>query len=169
MSTTEDIEAAVAKLEIQEALARYARGIDRQDVELAKSAYHPDATDEHGGPFHGNAHEVMDRVARILADQEFCRHQISNVSIQLNGDRANVESYHFSLHVPNGSDVEDHVYGRYLDVFEKRDENWKILERRVVVDYSFLRARTEPIAAQERFIRGRRDRQDPSYEFFGTE
>ena len=63
MSTTEDIEAAVAKLEIQEALARYARGIDRQDVELAKSAYHPDATDEHGGPFHGNAHEVMDRVA----------------------------------------------------------------------------------------------------------
>ena len=63
MSTTEDIEAAVAKLEIREALARYARGIDRQDVELAKSAYHPDATDEHGGPFHGNAHEVMDRVA----------------------------------------------------------------------------------------------------------
>jgi hypothetical protein len=37
---------------IREVMARYCRGIDRLDVELIKSAYHPDAFDDHG-PFKG--------------------------------------------------------------------------------------------------------------------
>ena len=166
MNTQDTLQAVADKVAIQDTLARYSRGIDRNDIELAKSAYHPDATDAHGGPFSGNAHEIMDKVGTLLADQEFCRHQISNVYIQLKGDRANVESYHFSLHVPKGSEVEEHVWGRYLDVFEKRDGEWKILERRVIVDHSRCPPRVDRIPAHDKFILGSRDSQDPSVEFF---
>ena len=151
-----------AKLAIQETLARYARGIDRYDIELAKSAYHPDATDEHG-PSRGNAFEVMDEVEKGMAGIEVCQHQILNTLIELEGDRANVEAYFFSLHVPKASSVEEHVYGRYIDVFERRDGDWKILNRRVVVDITFCPPRA-PWKHEDRFGRGTRNRQDPSYE-----
>ncbi|MDE0366403.1 MAG: nuclear transport factor 2 family protein [Gammaproteobacteria bacterium] len=161
MGSPGNLEEVLAKLEIREALARYARGIDRYDIELAKSAYHPDATDEHG-PYRGNAHEVMDRVERGMAGIEACQHQILNTLIELDGERANVESYFFSLHVPKGSKVEEHSYGRYIDVFERRDGEWKILDRRVVVDITSCPPRA-PWKYEDRFSRGTRDRQDPSY------
>src|SRR5262245_17777267 len=41
------------KQAIQEVLARYCRGVDRADLELLRSVYHPDAIDNHG-TFNGN-------------------------------------------------------------------------------------------------------------------
>ena len=70
------------KLAIRETLAHYARGIDRYDIELAKSAYHPDATDEHG-PSRGNASEVMDEVEEGMAGIEACQHPILNTLIEI--------------------------------------------------------------------------------------
>ena len=50
--TETDREAAIdellAKQEIRDALMRYSRGIDLLDPDLVKSAYHPDAYDDHG-------------------------------------------------------------------------------------------------------------------------
>ena len=46
---------------IREAAMRYSRGVDRLDAELMKSAYWPDATDDHGR-FVGNGWEFADRV-----------------------------------------------------------------------------------------------------------
>ncbi len=37
-----------AEEQIRRAVARYAHGVDRLDVEVMKSAYWPDATDDHG-------------------------------------------------------------------------------------------------------------------------
>lgn len=156
----------IAQQEIQQTLARYARGIDRGDVELAKSAYHPDATDNHGGPFNGNAHEVMDKVAAVLTDAEYFRHQVNNSVIEVRGERAFVETHHFSLTVPKDSAVEEHVYGRYLDVFERREGEWKILEREVTVDHSRCPPRAERFVAHEAFFNGTRDKSDKSYALF---
>ncbi len=160
---------AIARQDILQALARYARGIDRGDVELAKSAYHPDATDNHGGPFNGNAHEVMEKIAMALASAEYFRHQVTNSVIEVEGDRAFVESHHFSLTIPKDSDVEEHVYGRYLDVFECRDGEWKVLRREVTVDHSNCPPRSEPYHAQDKFFNGTRDKQDRSYALFAGE
>ncbi len=71
-------------------MVRYARGIDRYDIELAKSAYHPDATDEHG-PIRGNAHEVMDRVEKSMADIEVCQHLMATNPALVEGYRQLVE------------------------------------------------------------------------------
>ena len=36
------------RFEIQQALLRYVRGVDRKNWDLMRSAYHPDAWDDHG-------------------------------------------------------------------------------------------------------------------------
>jgi hypothetical protein len=38
----------VDRADILDCVQRYARGIDRHDVELVASCYHPDAIDDHG-------------------------------------------------------------------------------------------------------------------------
>ena len=44
---------------IREAAMRYSYGVDRLDPDVMKSAYWPEATDDHGN-FVGNAHEFVD-------------------------------------------------------------------------------------------------------------
>ncbi len=50
------IEELLDKQALHENLMTYCRGIDRMDLELMKSTYWPDGTDDHGR-FVGNAHE----------------------------------------------------------------------------------------------------------------
>jgi hypothetical protein len=156
-------ENVLAKQEIGEALARYARGIDRHDAALAKSAYHSDAYDEHG-PSCGNAHEVMDRIHVALASLEASQHRITNVLIEVEGAAAFVESYFHALHIEKGTGMEEHVFGRYADRFERREDGWKIARRKVVVDFTSCRPKGEPLPLESSFIRGRRDRDDVSYD-----
>ena len=49
MSTERDpaVQALLDKQEIAECITRLTRGMDRHDVELARSAMHPDARDDH--------------------------------------------------------------------------------------------------------------------------
>ena len=162
MKSVDRIANAADKLEIQEVLARYARGIDRNDMDLAKSAYHPDGYDEHG-PARGNAHEVMDRVGVALANLEVSVHRITNVQIELAGDVAFVESYFHSIHVEKGVDVEEHVYGRYNDRFERREDEWKIAWRQVVMDFDSYRSRGSQSPIRDGFTHGRRGRDDPIF------
>jgi hypothetical protein len=162
MGNESRLEELLAKQDIQEALTRYARGIDRNDIALAKSAYHSDGYDEHG-PARGNAHEVMDRVGAALASLEIALHRITNVQIELEGDVAHVESYFHSIHVEQNSDVEEHVYGRYVDRFERRDDAWKIARRQVVMDFDSYRPRGTPSPYHDRFSLGSRGPQDPIY------
>ena len=67
-------------------------------------------------------------------------HLISNVAIELNGDKAEVESYGLTV----GGDVVDNhlpsvnVYcGRYHDEFTKTSEGWKISRRLYILDANF--------------------------------
>lgn len=161
---SEYFEGIAAKVEIQETLARYARGIDRHDIELAKSAYHEDGYDEHG-PIKGNAFEVMDKVGETLVKVFASQHLLSNVLIELNGDQANVESCFFSLHIPEGNKQIEYTWGRYLDVFERRNGDWKIAHRRVLVDFAEVHDRNIWYG-EEYFVRGTRNKQDPSYALF---
>jgi hypothetical protein len=48
----EEVAWVVAQQQTRDACYRYCRGVDRRDVELVRSCYHPDATDHHG-EYHG--------------------------------------------------------------------------------------------------------------------
>lgn len=122
---------------IREVLMRYCRGIDRLDIELLRSTYWPDAHDEHL-EFSGNIEEFIAYSQPILGAMRWSQHMIGNMLIVIDGSRAEVESYFQGYHsVPddNGGRHDHIAAGRYLDVFEKRQDEWRILRRFVVTDW----------------------------------
>lgn len=132
------LELAADKLEITEVIYRFARAIDRCDKSLIASVFHPGATDDHGS-FKGTAEEFADWVIPVLENMQFTQHAIANVLIEVQGERAFAESYFRAYHRITGSEGEDRdmvAGGRYLDRFERRDGEWKILHRHAIYDWS---------------------------------
>lgn len=123
---------------IRDCIFRYARGVDRADVEMLRSAYWPDAIDEHAGLFSGPASEFIDNAAEGLSKIGQTVHVVANILIRLDGDRAAVESYYYAIHGGQEIDgvVRDFVgAGRYLDRFERRGDEWRIIHRVVAIDW----------------------------------
>lgn len=128
----------VAKEEIREVLHRYARGVDRKDVELLKSCYHPDAIDAHWsfiGPGKEFAEEIL--APHQLGRIPIYKHYITNVLIELDGDSAFCESSYLftqTIHFESDRTAWLAAEGRYLDVFERRQGKWRISHRLLVAE-----------------------------------
>jgi hypothetical protein len=123
---------------IGDCLHRYCRGIDRIDVELLLSAYWPDGTDEHGNFTAVSAQDFVDHAVPILQGMDLTKHLLSNILIRIEGERAHVESYVQAFHRmrrPDGSRYDHISSGRYLDLMEKRDDEWRIKRRVVIRDW----------------------------------
>lgn len=157
---------------IRDVIHRYCRGADKCDLELFKSCYWPDAVDDHGF-FSGNALEFCDFVIPLLKEIEASFHAISNTIIDLEGDRAFCESQWSVVHrLREGDGFLDFWHqGRYLDIFEKRDGQWKILVRAVVRDMDRLLRAKDLDAIFDQFgaeegslgLTGKRAPEDPVY------
>lgn len=121
---------------IRDCLYRYSRGVDRCDEDMLRSVYWEDAFDDHV-LFSGTREELIAWVMPTLRAMEQSQHSISNILIRLHGDTADVESYYYGYHrVHNGSAVIDSIQsGRYLDHFARRNDEWRVLRRHVVVDW----------------------------------
>lgn len=165
------LEELAAHEAIRQTLARYCRGVDRGEPEMLLSVYHEGAIDNHGA-FNGPAPDFATMLIRSMDESPIVgQHHITNVLIELVGpDKANVESYYIAWHpVPTETDGQwGHVMvgGRYLDRFEARDGDWRILKRDVLIDWS-----NEPVpaidwAAASSFPTGGRRDTDPSSAFF---
>lgn len=115
---------------IRDAAKRYCRGVDRLDEQLMKSAYWPDATDDHG-VFVGNAMTFAEHCMVSHRRWRFTSHCIFNHSIELDDDgvHARGEIYNVTYLLHGEGDALDTWHGRYLDVYEKRAGEWRILER----------------------------------------
>jgi len=115
---------------IRDATKRYCRGVDRLDEDLMKSAYWPEATDDHG-VFVGNAMAFAEMCMVGHLGWRSTSHCIFNHSIELDSDgiHARGELYNVTYLFQKDADVLDTWYGRYLDVYEKRGDEWRILER----------------------------------------
>lgn len=127
----EELQKLLDKQAITEVIWRYCRGMDRMDKELTLSCWHPGGTDDHAPLFKGSAEGFVEWLWPIHAAMETTCHIVSNIMIELNGERAATESYwHVHLRIPRGNDVYDIVgEGRYLDNFEKIDGVWAITHR----------------------------------------
>jgi ketosteroid isomerase-like protein len=152
---------------IREAMARYCRGIDRLDADLIKSAYHPDAFDDHG-PFKGKRDDFVEWIIPFLR-REYVRssHHLTTQSIEVQGDVAHAETYAIVVEEKQaGDDIHQLIANsRYIDRFEKRDGDWRIAHRVVVTDS----ARTDTITPWQgtsplsSMTRGTRDHTDPVF------
>lgn len=157
---TKDVEARLADLErkleelsdreaIRNIIHRYCRAADRCDLEAFKSCYWADGHDDHGF-FGGNAHAFCDYVIPVLRKIEASVHAITNTIIDLKGDKAFCESQWSVVHRlrnPEGDGFLDFWHqGRYIDIFEKRDGEWRILCRSTANDMDRL-VRTKDMRA----------------------
>jgi len=164
VTTDVTIETIVDRAQILDCLHRYTRGMDRLDRELARSAYHDDAIDDHGG-FVATVEDFLDWAFDYHAKQIRHQHYVSNHSVELDGDTAHTETYY--TFVGTDRDVTkpvEIVGGRYVDRFERRDGRWAIAARVCVEEWRVL----VPSALSNRLaaIVGRgvtRDRDDVSY------
>lgn len=146
---------------IEDCINRYARGVDRDDEELLRSAYHPDAVEDHGGYIGGRDGliEFLRSVHRPFAG--FQRY-ITNFSVEIDGDEAHAESYWLCIIVLDQSDKLMATGGRYVDRLERRDGEWRIATRDVVMEWHGAIDGGGP--DPQAFVLPRRDRDDVSYQ-----
>lgn len=124
---------------IRDCIYRYCRGIDRVDTDLLYSCYWPEAIDEHGNFATKSAKEFVDHVLPILGSMKQTKHVVTNILIDIQGSLAYVETYVWAYHCMRKADgtLYDHLAsGRYIDEMEKRDDEWRIKHRNIVIDWS---------------------------------
>jgi SnoaL-like domain len=152
---------------IKEAMARYCRGIDRLDADLIRSAYHPDAFDDHG-PFKGLRDDFVEWIVPFLRREYVTTsHHLTTQSIEVDGDVARVETYAVVVQQKesDAGTLQLIANSRYVDRFERRDGDWRIAHRVVVTDS----ARTDTVTTWQgtsplsSLTGGTRDRTDPVF------
>lgn len=129
------IEDLLDKQALYENIINYCRGIDRMDVALMKSTYWPDGSDDHGR-FVGNAHDWCDVGMKSRDLLVSCNHHLSNVLIDLAGNRARRESMFLVVTTYKNDPKCQFLGGRYRDLCEKRDGEWRVLNRTCVWDWN---------------------------------
>jgi hypothetical protein len=133
----------LAREQIRDALVRYTRGVDRNDMTLIRSAFYADADIQFPASLHqGSAEGFFEFLGKELPRFHRTRHAITNTLIEFDGpDTAFVETYLHAdhqgteLHHWKTSIIE--LWARYLDRFEARDGVWKIARREMVVDWMY--------------------------------
>jgi ketosteroid isomerase-like protein len=124
----EFLKQAKDRQDIQDCLLRYTRGVDRHDKDLMRSAYHPDALDEHGVAQGGPVEFCDWAIGYHAANQIQHHHVVTNTSLELDGDVAHGETY-YMFWADNRVGPPTLSFGRYVDRFEKRDGRWAIARR----------------------------------------
>jgi SnoaL-like domain len=125
----------LAKQDIYECIMRYARGSDRYDADLIRSTFHPDAVVDREKEW-----SVEDWIALSMnRDRSRARmHHIGNILIEVDGSAAVAETYWLAYQVwtEDGTRLVRTRAARYVDRFECRDGQWRVLYRGVVDDWS---------------------------------
>jgi hypothetical protein len=135
-STQQQLAFLVDRSEIIECLNRYARGMDRLDRDLARSAYHDGAIDDHVG-FVGPVEDFLDWAFSFHAGQVCHQHYLTNHHIDLDGDQAHVETYYLFIGTEQDPEAALTVFGgRYIDRFERRAGRWGITVRLCLVEWA---------------------------------
>jgi hypothetical protein len=131
------LQAIADRDEIRQVIYRYCRGIDRRCYDLVRDCYHSDATDDHG-EYRGGVDGFITYVERTMTIWESTNHFVGNLLIDLDGDRARVETYAVAYHHMAATDSkplrELIARIRYIDDFERRDNVWRIAARLSLID-----------------------------------
>lgn len=155
------------RMAITEVLHRYARAVDRKDFESLRRCYFPDAVDHHGG-YVGTVDGLIEDIERRHRIIDSSMHFITNVIIDVepSEDVADVESYCLcylrqEAEIGSSTHVLTTVKCRYVDRFERRDDEWRIADRVVVFDESVRT--TVDNTLDPSWVASRRSSADPVY------
>lgn len=162
MTDTKILQALADRQTITELIYRYSRAMDRIDAELGYSIWHEDAVVDYGDYYRGSARGFIDRVCQEHLHALYHSHQMSNITIELDGDHAGSETYQTTnmRFMLDGHVKQITVWGRYIDQWSRRDGRWAIDKRISVRDFDEIRE-VVPMSGLE--TEGSRDHNDPSY------
>jgi hypothetical protein len=147
---------------IRQCLSNYCRGLDRLDAELAKSAYHDDARDDHQA-YVGSGHGLVDWANEYhVATFSAWQHVIANNVIELDGDTAHSETYYFLAARMKDTNELHMGGGRYIDRLERRDGRWAIAARICTTEWNLDAGLMAMFIPMQFHIA--MDRTDPSYQ-----
>lgn len=136
-----DLEAEIRDLamrrDINDAVQRYMRGLDRLDPDLQRSAFHADAVID-CGLMKGGVDQFVAFSQDLLAGMDATHHMLGQVRIEPDGNGARGECYFQAWHRTQDEDgcVRDlFIAGRYIDDYACRDRQWRIAARTLVTDW----------------------------------
>jgi hypothetical protein len=173
----------IDKDQIRDVMLRYARGVDRRDWERVRAAFFEDGRDDHAD-FKGTRDDFIAWVRQrhdapsLLTSTHFLGNSLVEFA---SGSVAAVETY-FIARLELAPEAAEHramlaaghsgsahttrvrVFGRYVDRFEKRNDEWRIAQRRTVFD-AIESQPADPAdgALNPAWTLGRRDPQDPVF------
>jgi hypothetical protein len=123
---------------IQAVMLRYCRSADRNDPELMKTIFWDEGLDNHG-MYSGTATGFFERAYRNRDLLTARYHLIAAPRVEfIDVSRAKVEtSFHYAgVFVDGTGETLGTCGGRYRDVFERRDGEWRVLRRVTIYDWS---------------------------------
>ena len=122
----------------------------------------PEATvDYHEQRYQGSGRGFVDMVMEAHLNYVAHSHQFSNISICIDGDTARSETYgDVTLRRidEDGTPIDSRNLGRYVDRWERRNDEWRIIHRQYLHDFD----QSGP-SAGDFVTTGRRDHDDASY------
>lgn len=133
-----NLDVLAAKQAITEQLHRYCHGLDRFDRAMA-DIWHPGGTASYGGIFEGTGAGFLDWVWPVHEGFETTSHQVTNILIEVDGDRATSETYVTVCLRSTDADIVDR--GRYSDTWSFRDGRWGIDARTFTDDIQQIQPR----------------------------
>lgn len=164
MSAT--LQVLVDREAIRQLIHAYCRAVDRLDAPLGHSIWHEGSRADYGaGQFRGSGPEAIDWIIASHRQLSSHAHQLGNILIELNGDRAASESYVTgTLRLEREGTVRQMtVHARYIDRWERRESRWGLIERTAVLDHNEVREVTPFPTAMPI---GTRDSSDASHAAF---
>lgn len=134
---TDRLRALEDRAAIHDLTMRYARGVDRRDLDLVAACFAPDAGYEGGlgvGTIAVALAALRDRMQRYRTTMHF----IANQLVELDGDRARCETYAIVYHrlEPDDEDAQDYIVGvRYVDDLARHGDGWWIVHRTAHLEF----------------------------------
>jgi 3-phenylpropionate/cinnamic acid dioxygenase small subunit len=119
-----------AKQDIAEVLVRYATGIDRRDWDLFRSCFASDRLAEYEGiGTWESADAITDFMVTAHAGMGHTMHRITNIAIDVHGDRAVARCYVDGMLMAADGDSGFNPVGFYDDELVRRPDGWRIAHR----------------------------------------
>ena len=125
-----DVRELLDRAEIEDLTATFAIALDRRDFELVRSCFAPDAG-EHGESLIASLREELEPWRRST-------HLLGNQRVEIDGNRASVETYAYVNYQRAGERAATHWSDgarRYLDDLVRAGGRWRIARRRIEGPY----------------------------------
>ena len=127
----------VDKAAIRDLMARYARGIDRPDMDLIASSFTLDAHAEYGRWQAQGRDDIVDKLRPSISRTDSSTHFMGDQQFQFSGDVADVETNAiiYIVYTVEGTQYQSIAGIHYEDKMVRHDGGWQVQNRIVHSDW----------------------------------